>query len=95
VPLELRNGENWQRRTPALKAGQKLDAFIFVRHHPGLRILESAVAGFRDCVPVGEEREAVVVQAAIGIRDRRFDTGPAAGYEGRCATCDHNGYLGN
>jgi DNA helicase-2/ATP-dependent DNA helicase PcrA len=40
------------------------------------------------------QAEAEVVGAATAIRDRRFDAGPSTGYEGRCATCDHNGFCG-
>jgi DNA helicase-2/ATP-dependent DNA helicase PcrA len=38
--------------------------------------------------------EAEVISAAVAIRDRRFDSGPSRGYEGRCARCDHNGFCG-
>lgn len=38
--------------------------------------------------------ETEVTNAAAAIRDRRFALGPAAGYEGRCANCDHNGFCG-
>jgi DNA helicase-2/ATP-dependent DNA helicase PcrA len=41
-----------------------------------------------------KKAEAEVTRAAVAIRDRRFDLGPASGYEGRCARCDHNGFCG-
>jgi DNA helicase-2/ATP-dependent DNA helicase PcrA len=41
-----------------------------------------------------KQAEAEVAGAAAAIRDRSFNLGPAPGYEGRCAHCDHNGFCG-
>ena len=62
-----------------------------------VRYLGEEDAGKRE-MRVGFKKEAMakaeaeVTKAAAAIRNRRFALGPASGYEGRCANCDHNGF---